>query len=97
VLRRKRKDQFRVTGFVERLAPYRASALHVVWPDESVESELVERAATVIAVLPRSQRRETIEDLASPYDPERGRRAVDALIDTAFAFEDDAGRVRKVA
>jgi hypothetical protein len=74
-------------------------------PDASVDSEdeteaepeLVERAATLLAVMPRNQLRATIEDLLSPHDRDRGRRAVDALIDAAFAIEDETGHLRRVA
>jgi hypothetical protein len=47
--------------------------------------------------MPSNQRRETIQELLSPNDPDRGRRAVDALIDAAFAAEDQAGRLRRIA
>ena len=40
-------------------------------------------------------RRATIEGLLSPNDHDRGRRAVDALIDAAFAIEDETGHIRK--
>ena len=45
--------------------------------------------------MPRNQLRATIEGLLSPNDHERGRRAVDALIDAAFAIEDETGHIRK--
>ena len=64
---------------------------------EAVEDELVEKAATLLLVMPSNQRRETIQELLSPNDPDRGRRAVDALIDAAFATEDHAGRLRRIA
>jgi hypothetical protein len=44
--------------------------------------------------MPRNQRRETIEDLLSPYDLAQGRRAVDALIEAAFVVEDDTGHLQ---
>ncbi len=47
--------------------------------------------------MPRNQLRETIEHLLSPHDRDRGRRAVDALIDAAFAIEDETGHLRKIA
>ncbi len=65
--------------------------------DGEAEPELVERAATLLAVMPRNQLRGTIEDLLSPHDRERGRRAVDALIDRAFAIEDETGHLRRIA
>jgi PHD/YefM family antitoxin component YafN of YafNO toxin-antitoxin module len=64
--------------------------------NEEADSELVERAATLLAVMPRNQLRETIEDLLSPNDLERGRKAIDALIDAAFAVEDETGHVRPI-
>jgi hypothetical protein len=90
-------DQFRVSGVAERLARYEASKLPDVSENEEVDSELVERAATLLAVMPRNQLRKTIEDLLSPNDLERGRKAVDALIDAAFAVEDETGHVRPIA
>ena len=62
-----------------------------------VDGELVERAATLLAVMPRNQLRKTIEELLSPNDLERGRKAIDALIDAAFAIEDETGHVRPIA
>lgn len=59
-----------------------------------VDAELVERAATLLRVLPGVPRRDTIEHLLAADDPYRARRAVDALIETAFAAEDEAGRLR---
>ena len=53
--------------------------------------DLMERAAMLIAVMPPRQRRATIEELVCPHDPERGRGAVDALIEGAFAAEDERG------
>ena len=94
---RKQTDQFEVTGVAERLAPYETSEPHVLADDTEIESELVERAATLLAVMPANQLRETIERLLSPNDLERGRRAIDALIDAAFAIEDETGHLRKVA
>ncbi|HET8969095.1 MAG TPA: hypothetical protein VFN06_06680 [Gaiellaceae bacterium] len=65
--------------------------------DEDVDPELVERAATLLSVMPRNQLRKTIESLLSPHDLERGRQAVDALIDAAFAVEDETGHLRRLA
>jgi hypothetical protein len=90
-------DQFQVSGVAERLAGYEASKVPDVSESEEVDSELVERAATLLAVMPRNQLRKTIEDLLSPNDLERGRKAVDALIDAAFAVEDETGHVRPIA
>jgi hypothetical protein len=47
----------------------------------------------LLARMPRNQRRETIEDLLSPYDLAQGRCAVDALIEAAFVAEDDTGHL----
>ena len=100
--RREDTDQFRVTGVAERLAAYEAwdpdgVGQDVVAEEDPADPELVERAATLLAVMPRNQLRATIEHLLSPHDRERGRRAVDALIDAAFAIEDETGHIRKVA
>ena len=98
---RKDKDQFEVTGVAERLAAYTASepeiTVEVEVRADAYDAELVERGARLLAVMPRKQLRATIEDLLSPHDRERGRRAVDALIDAAFAIEDETGHIRKVA
>jgi hypothetical protein len=56
--------------------------------------EVQERAATILAVMPPRQHRVTIEDLVCPDDPERGRQAVDALIEGAFVAEDERGCLR---
>jgi hypothetical protein len=90
-------DQFRVSGVAERLAPYEASNVPDVSEQAEVDGELVERAATLLAVMPRNQLRKTIEELLSPNDLERGRKAIDALIDAAFAVEDETGHVRPIA
>jgi hypothetical protein len=92
----KQGEEFHVADVAARLAAYETSEPHVSTVDAQVEPELVERAATLLAVLP-AQRRETIERLLSPHDPERARRAVDALIEAAYAAEDATGRLRKVA
>jgi hypothetical protein len=90
-------DRFQVSDVAERLAPYNIPYVPSVAEPEEVDGELVEKAATLLLVMPRNQRRETIEGLLSPNDPERGRRAVDALIEAAFAAEDAAGRLRRIA
>ncbi len=94
--RRARLEEFRVEGVVERLAPYDVALVEDVRSTQAVDGELVERAATLLQLMPRNQRRETIEDLVCPNDQPRGRRAVDALIDAEFAAEDWAGRLRLV-
>jgi hypothetical protein len=88
-------DEFRVTGVTERLDAYESPSVSL-HGDDGPEPELVERAATLLAVMPRNQLRETIEDLLSPNDRERGRRAVDALIEKAFAIEDETGHLRRL-
>jgi hypothetical protein len=98
VRRRSRNaDRFEVTDVAERLAPYNISHVPSVPEPEQADSDLVEKAVTLLSVMPRNQRRETLEGLVSPNDPERGRRAVDALIDAAFAAEDTTGRLRRIA
>jgi len=98
---RKDKDQFEVTGVAERLAAYTATepeiTVEIEVEADAYDAELVERGARLLAVMPRRQLRATIENLLSPHDRERGRRAVDALIDAAFAIEDETGHIRKVA
>jgi hypothetical protein len=94
--RAQRAEEFQVSGIASRLDLYGAPDVSVSSDDEP-EPELVERAATLLAVMPRNQLRRTIEDLLSPHDLERGRRAVDALIDAAFAIEDETGHLRRIA
>ena len=67
------------------MAPYETAGQ----PAADVD-ELVERALTLLMVMPANQKRETVEDLLSPTDRDKGRRAVDALIESAFAAEDEA-------
>jgi hypothetical protein len=86
-------EEFQV-DVAERLAPYEVSYLPDVSQLEEADDDLVEKAATLLLVMPSNQRRGTIEELLCPNDPDRGRRAIDALIDAAFAAEDDAGRLR---
>ena len=90
-------DQFHVGGVAERLAQYGAPKVPQVSAKAEVDAELVERAATLLAVMPRNQLRKTIEGLLSPNDLERGRKAIDALIDAAYAIEDETGHVRPTA
>ena len=88
-------DQVSV-NVAERLAPYELLRPSTATLHENVEGDLVERAATLLVVMPRNQHRQTIEELLAPNDPEKGRRAVDALIEAAYASEDDAGRLRLI-
>jgi hypothetical protein len=89
-------DEYEVSGVTSRLDAYETPEVSV---DTSTEAdpELVERAATLLAVMPRNQLRATIEDLLAPHDRDKGRRAVDALIDAAFAIEDETGHLRRIA
>jgi hypothetical protein len=90
-------DTFEVADVAGRLAPYgiadTADSVEEV-PADDVD-ELVERGMTLLRVMP-AQKRGTVEDLLSPNDPEKGRRAVDALIESAFAAEDESGRLRRL-
>jgi hypothetical protein len=80
----------------ERLAVYDVSPIDAVDAPGGVDEEVVERAVTLLHVLPGRQPREKIEHLVSPNDAERGRAAVDALIEAAYATEDETGRLRLV-
>jgi hypothetical protein len=82
-------------GVAARLRPYQTSDVPALDHGDSADEELVERAATLLSVMPRNQLRATIEQLLAPDDLERGRRAVDALIETAFAIEDETGHLRR--
>jgi hypothetical protein len=95
-VRTKRTDDYWVTGVAERLGAYETAQVPSL-EDDTADDELVERAATLLSVMPRNQLRATIESLVSPNDLERGRRAIDALIDAAFAIEDETGHIRRVA
>ena len=94
---RQHAEHFHVSGLAERLTLYETSKPPDVTDDEAVDPELVERAATLLTVMPRNQLRKTIESLLAPHDLERGRQAVDALIDAAFAVEDETGHLRRIA
>ena len=83
----------------ERLRPYvDASANGGVdeAPPPEIVDDLLRKAAMLLDVMPRNQRRETIVELISPYDAEKGRRAVDALIEASLVTEDVEGRLRRV-
>ena len=70
---RKSTEEFRVSGVVERLTPYEGAQVDP--PEgEVADPELVERAATLLAVMPRNQLRSTVERLLSPNDLEKGRQ-----------------------
>ena len=98
MLRRARDaDRFEIDDVAERLALYDVSYPSAPVHDEADDDvALAERALTLLLVMPRNQPRATIEGLLSPDDPERGRRAVDALIESAFAIEDTTGRLQRI-
>lgn len=97
-MRRRAPDTYEVDGVAERLAAYEVvTDVDEVEQPEGVESELIERAVRLLLVMPRPPRRATVESLLSPNDPERGRRAVDALIQREYATEDENGRIRRRA
>lgn len=91
--------EFHVAGIASRLSRYETSqvAAPASADVDDADEELVERAATLLSVMPRNQLRATIENLLSPNDLERGRRALDALIESAFAIEDETGHIRRTA
>ena len=86
--------EFHVAGVADRLTPYGVQALPEL-DAEAPDPELVERAATLLVVMPR-QLRTTVEHLLAPHDPERGRRAIDALVAASLVVEDDTGHLRPV-
>ena len=89
-------DQFEVSSVAERLAPYELSRFKPLSDDaEGGDSDLVEKAVTLLKVMPLNQHRETVESLVSPSDPQRGRRAVDALIAAALVTEDERGHLHQ--
>jgi hypothetical protein len=99
-MRRSRKaDEFEVTGVADRLTPYSISRPDSVerHDEVGVDDELLEKAVTLLRFAPRNLRRETVEKLLAPHDPQRGRRVVDALIGAALATEDSYGRLRRAA
>jgi hypothetical protein len=97
-VRRSRKaDEFEVQGVAERLSAYELSQPDPVGRDERTDDELVEKAVTLLRFMPRNQPREKVESMLSPNDPVRGRRAVDALIESAFATVDARGRLQRIA
>jgi hypothetical protein len=95
--RRESGREFQATGVAERLGAYETSDVPALDRDDQADEELVERAATLLSVMPRNQLRATIEHLLAPDDLERGRRAVDTLIDAAFAVEDETGHLRRAS
>jgi hypothetical protein len=97
-VRRSRKtDEFEVQGVADRLSAYELSRPEPVGHDEETDDELVEKAVTLLRLMPRNQPREKVEDLLSPNDPAKGRRAVDAVIEAALATVDARGRLQRIA
>jgi hypothetical protein len=94
-LRAQEAVEFEVRSVAERLAPYELSRFKPPSDAEGVDSDLVEKAVTLLKVMPLNQHRETIENLLSPNDPLPGRRAVDALIDAALVTEDERGHLHQ--
>jgi hypothetical protein len=94
-LRAQEADEFEVGGVAERLARYELSRFKPVSDAEEVDSDLVEKAVTLLKVMPLNQHRQTVENLVSPNDPQRGRRALDALIDAALVTEDERGHLHQ--
>jgi hypothetical protein len=81
----------------ERLASYAFTHVDGRRDAGTAEEDLVEKAATLLLVMSPHQPRKRIEELVAPHDPERGERAVAALIESAFAVEDTDGRLRRLA
>jgi hypothetical protein len=97
-MRRSRKaDEFEVSGVADRLRAYEIAPSPPLEPADALDAEVLERAVTLLTYLPRNQLREKVEKLVSPNDPQRGRRAVDALIDAALITEDERGRLCRAA
>jgi hypothetical protein len=93
-MRRSRKgDDFKIRGVADRLQAYEIAPTRPMDHGDAVEAELLEKAVTLLTFSPRNQAREKVEKLVSPNDPERGRRAVDALIEAALVTEDERGRL----
>jgi hypothetical protein len=98
-MRRSRKaDEFEVTGVAHRLTPYSISRPDSMeHPDEvGIDDELLEKAVTLLSFGPRNMRREAVEKILAPNDPQRGRRVVDTLIRAELVTEDPYGRLRRV-
>ena len=95
--RAEKGDEFEVSGLAARVARYGASHSAPMRLRESADDDLTDKAATLLKLMPRNHQREAIEQLLSPNDPDRGREAVDALIDAALAAEDERGRLRRIA
>ena len=93
-MRRSRKvEEFEVRGVADRLSAYGSQPEPAGHYDET-DDDLLEKAVTLLRFMPRNQPRETVEDLLSPNDPQKGRLAVDALIEAALATVDAQGRLQ---
>jgi hypothetical protein len=94
-----KSDRFAVDGITERVGSYayEDASADVTAHADAVEDDLVEKAATLLRVMPPNQPRKTIEGLVAPHDPDRAERAVAVLIETSFAVEDADGRLRRLA
>ena len=94
-MRRSRKvDNFEVRDVPDRLLAYEIAPSPAIDHDDTIDAELLERAVALLAFIPRNQPRAKVEKLLSPNDEQRGRRAVDALIQAALVTEDERGRLR---
>jgi hypothetical protein len=93
---RKKLDEFEVRGVADRLLAYEIAASPPLEHIDGVDEELLEGALTLVRFSPRKQPRESVEKILAPTDPERGRRAVDALIDAALVTQDERGRLCRV-
>jgi hypothetical protein len=83
-----------VVGSSEEIEDVAVTALPAA--EAEVLDELMQRTVLLLAVMPRNQRRETIEEIISPHDLERGRRAIDALVESGYVAVDEAGRLRRL-
>jgi hypothetical protein len=89
-----------VVDVTKRLGPYLDTSLRGAdAPEHDAQAspaldELTERAVTFVTVMPPRQRRATIEELVCPHDLERGRRAVETLIERSYLAEDERGCLR---
>ena len=94
--RSRRIDEFEVRGVADRLLPYELSRPDPIGHAEVADTDLVEKAVTLLRFMPRNQPRERVEKLLSPDDPLKGRRAVDSLIEAALATVDAQGRLQRI-
>ena len=95
--RSRKVEEFEVEGVQDKLAAYGVSAPVPIPHDPAVEEELIEKAVTLLAYMPRNQPREKIERLLAPHDATRGRRAVDALLEADLVAQDERGRLRRLS